>query len=92
MNVALAPDLANLVRAKMERDGYDSATAVIDDALRLLGERDRRRALRRSLEVADDQIDRGEGVEWSAALLDQLTQEAEEMARQGMRPHADVLP
>ena len=42
MNVSLTPQLENFVRQKVESGLYGSASEVVREALRLLGERDRR--------------------------------------------------
>jgi antitoxin ParD1/3/4 len=47
MNISLPPHLEELVRQKVERGEYDSFGQVIEDALRLLEERDHVRSMRR---------------------------------------------
>lgn len=41
MNVALAPELEDLIDSKIDSGVYDSASDVVSDALRLLDEWDR---------------------------------------------------
>ncbi len=65
MNVSLTPELERLVADKVASGLYRSASEVVRDALRLLEERDRLRAvrreeLRREVRRGLDQLDRGE--------------------------------
>ena len=61
--------------------------------MRLLDEHDHRlRQLRAKLQIGIDELDRGEGVEWTPALMDQLSREADEMYRRGEKPDPDVCP
>lgn len=92
MRVDLGPDLAALVRQKVDAGQYPDIDAVMREALRLLDEHDRLRWLRAALAEADAQIERGEFVEWTPDLMEQLTHEADEMIRQGVQPHPDVCP
>jgi antitoxin ParD1/3/4 len=46
MNISLTPHLEELVKSKVDSGLYGSASEVMRDALRLLDERDRLRALR----------------------------------------------
>jgi antitoxin ParD1/3/4 len=57
MNISLTPQLEELVKSKVESGLYGSASEVMRDALRLLDERDRLRALR--LEEMRAEIKRG---------------------------------
>ncbi len=43
MNIHLTPELEQLVRTKVRTGGYNSATDVVREALRLMAERDLRR-------------------------------------------------
>ncbi len=65
MNIALTPDLEELVDARITSGLYRSPIEVIDDALRLLEERDRlekRRwqELRREVARGLEQLDQGD--------------------------------
>ena len=57
MNISLTPHLEELVKSKVDSGLYGSASEVMRDALRLLDERDRLRALR--LEELRSEIKRG---------------------------------
>ncbi len=45
MNVSLTPQLERLIQQKVREGGYQTASEVVRDALRLLDERDTRRSL-----------------------------------------------
>jgi antitoxin ParD1/3/4 len=65
MEVALPPELERLVREKVESGLYLSADEVLHEALRLLDDRDRLRALRleelrKEVAIGIEQADRGE--------------------------------
>jgi antitoxin ParD1/3/4 len=92
MSVQCAPEVAEWIRQKVETGDYADADEVIREALGLLDERDRLRKLRASLVRANEQIERGEFVEWSPELLEQWSEEADELMRQGRQPKADVYP
>ena len=65
MNVSLTPELEQLIHRKVDTGLYLSASEVVREALRLLDERDKLRAmkfdeLRREIQIGIDQADRGE--------------------------------
>lgn len=92
MNVEIPPRLEALVREKVASGLYDDASAVVQDALRLLDERHRRDRLRAAIAVGDGQLARGEVVDWTPDLLDRLKDEAAEEDRQGLPISDDVTP
>lgn len=92
MIVALNPELEALVRQKVESGDFTDEASVVKEALLLLEKRDRLRKLRESLDLADEQIDRGEGIEWTPDLLDRLMAEARENSRRGKPINDDVKP
>jgi putative addiction module CopG family antidote len=70
---------------------YEGVDAVISAALRLLEERDRRlRWLRAEIQKGIDQADRGEVIEYTPQLFDQIEREVEENIRQG-KPVRDAV-
>ncbi len=80
MNVALTPDLEELVDAKITSGLYRSPVEVIGDALRLLEERDRlekRRwqELRREIARGLEQLDRGEKAPLDMAAIKRKARE-----------------
>ena len=69
MNVHLTPRLEKMVRQKVASGLYNSASEVVREALRLLDEQDRLRAmrfeeLRKQIQQGLDELDRGEGIVW----------------------------
>ncbi len=86
MNVTLTlpPDLEALVERKLGEGGYRDASAVVEEALRLLEERDTSDWLRAELQVGRDQLARGEFFVYSAELMEEILEEATEDARRGV--------
>ena len=92
MVVQLDARLEAVIREKIESGRYPDSNAVIREALRLLDEHERLVWLRAAVAEADAQFERGEYEEWSPEFLETLNQEADEMARKGLAPDADVCP
>lgn len=72
MNVSLTPELNKFVTAKVKSGLYNSASEVVREALRLLGEHDRARATQlivfnKELGARLASLDHGESVEPKAA-------------------------
>ncbi len=84
MNVTLPPELEALVARKLRDGGYCDASEVIEDALRLLAERDAYERLRTELQIGRDQLARGEYIVYSAELMEKILAEAAEDARRGV--------
>ncbi len=68
MTITLPPQLEKQVQEKVATGEYDSPFDVLRDGLRLIEERDRRKAerlamLREESQVGIDQLDRGEGID-----------------------------
>lgn len=63
MTVEIPPDLQQFVHQVVDSGSYTSEADVVGQALRLLQQRQRRiEELRREVQPALDQLDRGEGV------------------------------
>ncbi len=92
MSVTLTPRAEAMVRQKIETGSYGTADEVIEEALRLLDQRDFKERLRASLDEAEAELDRGEGVEWTPELTKRLVREADELLRLGAQPDPDVCP
>ena len=92
----MARQLANQHEEIVERiiasGAYDDADAVIDEALRLLVEHEQLRQLRAKLQSGIDQLDRGEGIEFSPEWSAERLRIARERAAAGEQPHPDVCP
>lgn len=90
MSVSLSPQAEAKIRQRVEADTYRNADEVIDEALSLLDERDRRLdALRTKLQIG---LDSGETIEYSSELMNQIEREAEEAYLRGEKPSPDVTP
>ena len=93
MNVSLPPELEAMVRRKVATGLYNDASEVVQEALRQMEARDRRLGdLRAALAIAEEQIARGEVVEWTPELRAEIMAEARDAARAGRQPKTDVLP
>lgn len=83
------PRVAALLRQTVDSGLYASAGEAIETAVRLLDEHDRR--LQR-LRAAIAEGEEGEAIPWTPELMDRLSREADEMAKQGLAPHSDLSP
>lgn len=92
MELILSPECEAMVREKVASGRYANISEVIEDALRLLDERDRRQRLRDAIAIGDEQFARGEFTTWTADSMDRLLREADAEERQGLPISADVLP
>lgn len=95
MRLELPPRLEAVIRGKVESGDYPDVAAVIAEAVGLLTERDDRKKvewLRSALQVGIDQFERGEVVEWTPSLYEEILEKARLKAREGKLPKADVLP
>ncbi len=90
MDVRVDGRSATLIRQRVASGRFADAAAVVREALRLLDERDHGQALRAELQIGLDQIERGETVDFTPELLDELTIEAEQNAREG-KPIRDAV-
>jgi antitoxin ParD1/3/4 len=59
MNISLTPELEKMVSERVRSGRYASASEVIREALRLLGEQDRLSQLRQDVRLGLEQLDRG---------------------------------
>lgn len=83
MSIQLAPAIEARIHERVERGHYPDADAVVDEALRVLEARDRRAKLRELLQVALDQVDRGEIIEMTDDFWLNIMREAREANRRG---------
>lgn len=92
MNVNLTPQLESMIRQKVESGLYNNASEVVREALRLMGERDRRERLRTAIAIGDEQLAHGQVTTWTADTMRRLIQQADAEDRQGLPIRDDVLP
>ncbi|MBP8309855.1 MAG: type II toxin-antitoxin system ParD family antitoxin [Burkholderiaceae bacterium] len=93
MHVNLSPEMEVFIRNKVAGGFYGNATEVIRDAIRRMqAEEVRLAAWQAAIRVGDEQLDRGEGVPYSADALRDITQIALEAMHSGKPMDPDVLP
>ena len=93
MTVHLPADLAASIRQQVASGRFVDEAEVVRAALRLLEARERRaQQIRDSVAEGLTAIERGEGIELTPDLMDELEREADELHRQGKQPRADVRP
>ena len=92
MHIDLPPQLEAMIQDQVASGRYLDAAHVIEEALRVLQERDDLRRLRAAIRVGFDQLEQGLGVPYTPELHDQMLESALKRARAGERPHPDVLP
>jgi antitoxin ParD1/3/4 len=93
MHINLSPEMEKFVQSKVDSGFYSNASEVIRDAIRRMREdEDKIAALRKALQVGDDQLDKGEGAQYSPELLTRLTEKAKDNARRRKKKDPDVVP
>jgi len=92
MSIQLDSRSEALIRQKVEAGLYSDASEALREAVRLLDERDRLQHLRALLAVGLEQADRGELVELTPELLEEIDREVEERFQRGELPNPDVCP
>jgi antitoxin ParD1/3/4 len=92
MNVSLPPQVEAMIRERVHSGRYNNASEVVREALRLLEERERLDHLRSLVAVGLEQAQRGELIEWTPELMDEIDRRAEEPFLRGEEPDPDVCP
>lgn len=93
MHVNLSPEMEGFIKSKVTSGFYGNATEVIRDAIRRMqADESRAAAWHAAIKVGNDQLDRGEGVEYSPAALTDITQSAIAAMHSGKPMDPDVLP
>lgn len=92
MSVILTPQIEAMIRERVASGRYTNASEVMQEALRLLEEREQLEHLRSLLAVGLEQLDRGEFVEFTPDYMKDLHQRAQEALRRGDKPKPDVCP
>jgi putative addiction module CopG family antidote len=89
----LTPQHEALIDRIVASGQYSDGDEVITEALRLLDAHDQRvNWLRSKMATAEEQVKRGEVVEFTDQFLDELDREVDERLRRGDRPSPDVCP
>jgi antitoxin ParD1/3/4 len=92
MNVSLTPELEAKIHERVESGRYNNAIEVVRDALRHLEEYERLEHLRSLLAVGLEESRRGETVEWTPELMEDIRRRAHERFLRGEEPDPDVCP
>ena len=93
MTISVPTDLEEIIRQKVESGRYGDTSDVIRVALRLLEARDQRtEQLRASIADGLAAFERGDGIEFTPELMEEIDQEADEHLRRGLTPKPDVCP
>ena len=92
MSIQLSPEAEALIRELVENGDYDDPEAVVDEALRVLMERDKLERLKALIAIGDEQAARGQVVPWTPDYFDRLKGEAAELARSGKPIKDEVKP
>lgn len=88
MAIDLRPDIESAIMEKVDSGSYPDADAVVRAAMRLLEEEE----FRARIADAVASLDRGEGVELTPQVWDEIEREADEMLRRGEQPARHVCP
>jgi antitoxin ParD1/3/4 len=83
MSITLSPEAEARVRELVARGDYGDPEAVVDEALRVLEERDQYARLKAAIAVGIEQLERGQVVSWTPDFMDRVKQEAIDLARSG---------
>ena len=93
MVIRVTPEIEADIRQRVESGEYADESEVLQTALRMLDARERRlQEIRASLKEAVASIERGEGIEWTPELMDEIEREVDERVRRCEMPKADVCP
>lgn len=93
MHINLSPEIEQYLQVKVGTGFYSNASEVVRDAIRRMWEEDDKlEKLRAAVQIGDAQLERGEGVVYSASRLDAITEKALSNARNGKKVSADVTP
>lgn len=93
MHVDLPPEMEGFVKSKVETGVYGNATEVVRDALRRMQAEDARAAAwRAAIRAGDEQLNRGEGIPYTADALEDITNGAIGAVHSSAPMDRDVLP
>jgi putative addiction module CopG family antidote len=92
MQVQLTPQIESIIKEMVESGEYHDQDEVIAEAILLLEDERKLRALRADLAEAEAEIARGDYVEWTPELRAELQREARQMVAEGRKPDPDVCP
>ena len=88
----VSEEIAAEVRRLVDAGRYPDADTAIQEAFRLLHEQQAREELWAKLEEANQQIERGEFVEWNEETRQRIVREGRAKFERGHKPKPDVCP
>jgi antitoxin ParD1/3/4 len=93
MVIHVTPEIEADIRQRVERGEYADESEVLREALRMLNVRERRvQEIRASIEEGLAELERGEGIELTPEVMEEISREADELIRLGVLPKPDVCP
>ena len=92
MSIRLGPSVQAKINQRVESGQYPDAASVVEEALRSLDARERKAELHALLQVALDQVDRGEIIEMDDDFWPNIMREADEEDRLGIPIPDHVKP
>ena len=93
MHINLSEEMEGFIKGKVADGLYGNATEVIRDAIRRMQAEDVRKAAWQSaIKQGDEQLDRGEGIAYTAQAIKDITESAINAMRSGQSIDPDVLP
>jgi antitoxin ParD1/3/4 len=94
MTVTLNPHLEARIRERIDSGRYGDASEVVEEALRLLEEREHAQLehLRSLLAVGIAEAERGELIEFTPELMEEIARGARQRLLCGDEPDPDVCP
>jgi putative addiction module CopG family antidote len=92
MSIDIRPQDVELILRQVEDGDFPATSDVIHEALIALDEHERLELLRALIQEGEDAYARGEYVEWTPTLMDEIWERAKEMARSGVAIPDHVRP
>jgi len=92
MTMSLTPELEAMIRQQVDSGRYNNASEVVREALWLLDEHQRAQHLRSLLAVGLEDERRGDLVEFTPELMEDIHRRAEERFLRGEEPAPEVCP
>ena len=93
MHINLSPEMEGFIKSKVAKGFYGNATEVIRDAIRRMqAEEIRIAAWHAAIKKGDEQLDCGEGLDYTPDALNDITENAISAMHSGQPMDPDVLP
>ena len=93
MHINLSSEMEGFIKSKVADGFYGNATEVVRDAIRRMqAEEIRAIAWQTAIKQGDEQLNRGEGISYTPALINDITQSAIDAIQTGQSADPDVMP